>query len=614
MYKGCVKIIVVFLCIFMAGPYCPCAASQKSNEIISFLENRFPPIYEPVGKITEIKGGRLVFRLEEQKDRPSRGTEFLVTTYSSETPVYLQPLSSVIKVISFFDENILCTRVITIGAPPKIGDVVVIPPSPTVYLYTNINQKDTFSPYSELLNGILEKDFEVVEINGVEIEEEPSRFGVLVLLEGGNGYLTYKVKSLYSQDTFYTYTEDFNQGIAVSRPLGTRVTLAYAEKPGEKILDTSISPNAGPSHVVSSLPRSRAAVKPKEVVETPFKAKEIRESPDNGMIFLDEAYYRFVFADMDGDSKPSLYFLNNNGIFKFRRDQKKLHRTDQYLFHSPDITGIHLHKGDMNGDGGDELLVTLVEKTVFMGKEDSRLCSMVLTRKDGRLSVVQDNLDYYLRVIQNRDGEDVFIGQTKVGYDQYDGPIFEVAYEGNSIRRGPEYHPASNIYSIYQFNFDVQNKDQVIIIEPSSYVYGYFAPEERVDAMSSKKYGDYRETGYPQKLKQEKYIKGFSDKINSEYVYTARRFLLKKEFDGQCFLISKKRQGGLTAENVLNQVLSRDEKLDTLVGISWLGDTIVETWESKGVARDIIDFCFHGSKVYALTRDNHGNFALEVLR
>ncbi len=614
-YNLCLKVLIFFLFILLTGLYHPCAASQNYSELLAFLDNRFPPIYEPFGKITEINRDRIVFRPEEQKEQPTRGTEFLVTTYSPETPIYLQPLSSVIKVISFFDENILCTHVFTIGQPLKIGDVVVIPPSPTIYLYTNINEKDIFSPYNQLLNGIIEKNLEVVEINGVEIEEKPSRFGVLVCLEGGKGYLTYKVKSLYSQDTLYTYTADFDKNIAVSRPVGSRVRLAYMEKSQEKSAEIAALPSVTESPVVSALPGTISKpVVEKEIIDTPFKAKKIEAELKTDEFSLSEEYHRFVIADMNGDNDPSLFFLNNQGIFEFKRVQNKLRQTDQYLFHSPDVVGIHLHKGDMNGDGGDELLVTLAEKTVFMGKEDSRLCSMVFSKKNNSLTVVQDDLNYYLRVIENRDGENVFIGQTKVAYDQYDGPIFQVLHEGNSIKSGPEYRPAKNIYSIYQFNFDIQDSDQIIIIEPSTYVYGYFSPLERVDAMSSRKYGDYRENNYPQKLKRESYSKGGFDKVSSVNVYTPRRFALKKEFEGQCFLINKERQKGFSTENVINKVLSKDEKLDTLIGLSWREDSLIETWESKGLAKDIIDFCFYGNKVYVLTRDQLGEYALETLR
>lgn len=618
-YNLCLKALVFFLFIFLGGLNCPCAASQNFTELLSFLENRFPPIYKPFGTITEIHGDRVVFKPDKQQERPGRGTEFLVTTYSPEIPIYLQPLSSVIKVISFFNGNILCTHVVTVGQPLKTGDMVVIPPSPTVYLYTNITEKNAFSPYNELLNKIIDKNLEVVEVPGVEIKQKPSRFGVLVCLEAGNGYLTYKVKSLYSQDTLYTNTADFDKHVAVSRPVGSRVRLAYMETlpetSPEKIAAVPTPPTDTKPFTVSALPPSISPpVTEKAADETPFKAKKTDETLSRNKFSLSEAYHRFVWADMNGDHTPSLFFLNNQGIFEFQQDQNRLRQADQYLFHSPDIIGVHLHKGDMNGDGKDELLVTLAETTVFMGREDSRLCSMVLTRKNGSLTVVQDRLDYYLRVIQNREGETEFIGQTKVAYDQYDGFIFKILYEKNSIRSGPEYRPARNIYSIYQFNFDIHDSDQIMIIEPSNYVYGYFAPLERVEAMSSRQYGKYKEISYPQKLKKESYTKGFSDKVNFEMVYTPRRFELKKEFDGQCFLINKERQAGLTAENVLNKVLSRDEALDTIVGISWRGDSIVETWESKGLAKDIIDYCFYDNKVYVLTRDSLGDYALEVLR
>lgn len=606
------------LITFILGAPVIDASSQNWNELFSFIDSRYPPVYEPVGKITEINRDRIVFKNINGKKSVARGTELLVTSRKKGIPLYLQEVSSIIKVSSFFGDNVLATRILDFDNKPKKGDTVVKPSSPVVYLYTNIRDKDAFPPYSRLLEQIIAKNLEVIELAGSTVTDYPSRYSVLMRFEAGEGYLVCKLQSLYSRETFYSRTVEHKKKLSLLQPSGSEVQPAKLEKRRPLLHEVPVTGSPVPKNTLGEKP---AQLKRNEVPDVagqappnPFKAKASKEF-ENEYFILEGEYKRFVMSDLNGDGKQEVVLMNDRGVFALTVNNGNLLALDKHLFPDKETIALHLHSADMDGDGNDEFFVTLAEETQFMGKTDFRLMSLILTYKEGTFSPLADGLAYYLRVIQDRTGQNVIIGQEKGSYDQYEGPIFEIKYDptGGTVRKGPPYEPAEGIYSVYQFNLDPENNDHALILEPTDNLYGYYTPHEKVDADTPRNYGPYREIAYPQKLEKDLYIRGGFDKLDFKDIYAPRRFILHQEYDGQCFLINKERKTGIGGGNTLKRILGKPEGMDSLVGISWRGKKLVETWESEKIAKDILDFCFKDNKVYVLTRNAKGDYALEAL-
>ena len=125
---------------------------------------------------------------------------------------------------------------------------------------------------------------------------------------------------------------------------------------------------------------------------------------------------------------------------------------------------------NLDGEGGDELLVTLAERAVNMDKEDNRLVSRILTFREGRLVTAIRDWPYYLRVIHDRKGRQVALAQKEGEYKQYALPIYRVNWnrQTRAFEIGAPYEPARNIYSIYQFNLVPEDPRRVIILEPNA--------------------------------------------------------------------------------------------------------------------------------------------------
>lgn len=603
MKKRILTILFILPAVFFAVSIQAECSAGRWDKPLSFLKNHFPPVYDKLGAINEMNGNRIVFSVSEGKAMPARGTELLITTNDSH-PIYLQTPSALIKVVSVFGENVIAEKVMTVGREPQKGDNVVVPASPTIYLYTNIKKKETYPPYRDLVDGLLGQNLEIVELNKPEITDTPKRYGVLVRLEQSEGVLICKVQSIYSKDTLLSMTAGAEKKATVTGPAGKEVQLA------------KVQPEA--ASISREKPGVAMAEKPVFVKPgVPFHARTLSPEEREYYDLNDEGYTRFVITDVNGDGINEVCLLNEKGVYLFHFKGGRLDPVDQYVFKNSFIP-VHLHSIDLNGDGGNELLVSLTEKTVFAGNADNELSSMVLTWKQGSLQVMDKDLPYYLRVIEDRNGHKVAIGQTEEAYDQYNGPIFKVVYDNQSSKvvRGGLYQPAADVYSIYQFNFDPVNTDQILILEPSNEVYGYYTPTEKVHATGPRKYGDYNETGYPKKLEMDLYNRGSFEKQGSKTVFTARRFVLKKDYDNQCFLINRERYKttGIVDQNI-KKILGRGTGgKDSIIGLSWRGERIVETWESSKIPRDIIDFSFVGQKGYILVRDDRGKYSIEVIR
>ncbi len=603
MKKRILTIFLILPAVFFAVGIQAAGTANQWDKPLSFLKNRFPSVYDKLGAISEMNGNRIVFSVSEGKTIPARGTELLITTNDSH-PIYLQTPSALIKVVSVFGDNVIAEKVMTVGREPQKGDNVVIPASPTIYLYTNIKNKDTYPYYRDLVNGLLGQNLEIVELSKPEITDSPKRYGILMRLEHSEGFLICKVQSIYSKDTLFSMTAGAETKATVTGPAGKEVRLA-------KIQPEAVS-------ISREKPGVAMAEKPVPVKPgVPFHARTLSPEEREYYDLHDEGYTRFVITDVNGDGINEVCLLNQKGVYLFHFSGGRLDPVDQYMFKNSFIP-VHLHAIDLNGDGNNELLVSLTRQTVFAGNADNELSSMVLTWKQGSLQVMDKDLPYYLRVIENRNGHKVAIGQTQEAYDQYNGPIFKVIYDFqySEVVKGDLYQPAAEVYSIYQFNLDPMNADQILIIEPTNEVYGYYTPTEKVHATGPRKYGDYNETGYPKKLETDLYNRGSFEKQGSKTVFTERRFVLKNDYDNQCFLIDKERYKTTgIVDHTIKKVLDRATGgKDSIIGLSWKGDRIVETWESAKIPRDIIDFSFVGQKGYILVRNDRGKYSIEVIR
>ncbi len=594
------SIVSLVLALILFVPLPVHAEGSYWSDLAAYLHTNFPTSYRQLGRIEQMQGTRFVFSIKGKA--PARGRELLVLKKLKGVSTLLLPQAAVARVESVMGQKVLCQQMALLGKAPGVGDLVVVPSAPVVYLYTNIRGKESFPPYQRLLKNLLSENLEVMELIEPTITPRTDRYGILVRLEGSEGHLTVRVQSVYSQDTLFFRTTAYAGKFRLQAPIGKPVLLASAAAapaaPAFKAPAQAAPAPAAPAPAVQRKPPKTSFTQ-----AAPVPVKDYYRLP--------EKYQRMVICDLNGDGIYEFVLLNNKSVTAYRIQGGRLVKFTGWELPGSSYVGLHLHALDINGDGGDELMVTLGKKvSAYEGDLDTILSSAVLTLKEGRLKVLQAKLPYYLRVIEDRSGRRVLLGQKKGEKELYSGDILELRWDAGKgrLRSAGEFEPAHDVYSVYQFNLPPDDPDHVAILEPSDFLHVYYIATETVEAISDKNYGSYTEIPFPVRPTSEQYMGGFTKKTH-ELAYAPRRFVLKTEFDDQMFTIQKGRSK-ISITTSLGSPLPAGQGQDRLVALKWINGRIDETWKTEGLDKSILDFAFYAKpaneRLYVLVRDSQG--------
>jgi len=633
--------ITVILCLFCVLPFFLAAPQvQARNEpfpgLMTFLKNQYASPFQVAGKVYEISGDRLLF---SKTDVPlETGQQFRVCEHKPGVSPALQSRIAWIQVEALFADKVLARITQGTASAIKPQDLILTPSAPMIYLYTNITGKQGVDHYRQLLTSLLNARFQVKEVSGDTISGKPESSDLLLRLEWEAGQLVCGLTRLDGGRLLYSEALSYPEAVRTQFPSGhllgqtvylpTRLPAAPLAQPSP-VPEASRLATAGPSvqtpKPISKPGRAPAApsIQPLPVTEEPasepavpsFQTSKPLEKAD--FYKLSEPYLRVQSCDLEGNAKSELAFLSQEAVVIYGFENGQLVRKMSYRFDKDNYFPLHLHAADIDGREGDELLVTLAEPSQTLDKKDNRLCSMILTLQKGAFQTLVKNWPYYLRVIRDRHGRAVALAQSQSrgDYEPYTGPIYMLRWNSTNktVEQGGPYKPARGVYSIYQFNLVPKDPQQVMILEPNNNLNGYFAPEETLEATGIRNYGDFHELAYPIKLEKDEMIGGFDRKTFRE-VYAPRRFELRPSFDGQSFIIYKERTGsGGILQSAVRKVLS-SKGVDQVVGVKWAGQRIVETWQSKELSKNILDFTFtqDSDRILVLYEEEKG-CALEAL-
>jgi hypothetical protein len=601
---------------------------------MAFLEKQYASPFQIAGKVYEVSGDRLLF---SKSDVPlETGRLLQVCEHKPGVSPALQSRVAWIQIEAFFSDKVLARITGGTASAIKPKDLILTPSAPVIYLYTNITGKQGFAHYRQLLTDLLNDRFQVKEVSGDTIAGKPESSDLLLRLEWEAGQLVCGLTRLDGGRLLYSealaYPEAVQTQFSSGHHLAQTVYLP-ARTPAAPLVQPSAVPEASrlaiaEPHVETPKPSSmpvRAPTAP-SVQPPPVSAKPRSEpagpsfqtsKPIEKTDFhrLSEPYLRVQSCDLEGDGKGELAFLSQKAVVIYGLENGQPIRKMSHRFDKNSYFPLHLHAMDIDGRKGDELLVTLAEPSQSLEKKDSRLCSTILTLQKSTFHPLVKNWPYYLRVIRDRHDRAVALAQSRGDYEPYAGSIRLLRWNSadKKVELGEPYKPARGIYSIYQFNLVPEDPQRVMILEPNNNLNGYFAPEEILEATGIRNYGDFHELAYPIKLEKAEIIGGFDTKTFRE-IYAPRRFELRPTFDGQSFIIYKERtgSGGIIKGTVRKILTSRG--IDQVAGVKWSGQQIVETWQSKEISKNILDFTFtqNSDRIMVLYEEGKG-CALEAL-
>lgn len=602
---------------------------------MTFLEKQYASPFQVAGKVHEVSGDKLLF---SKTDTPlETGRLLRVCEHKPGVSPALQSRIAWIQVEALFADKVLARITQGTASAIKPQDIILTPAVPLIYLYTNITGKQGFEHYRQLLTALLDARLQVKEVSGDTIAGEPESSDLLLRLEWEAGQLICGLTRLDGGRLLYSELLPYTEAVPTQFPSGhllgqtvylpARTPVASSAQPSP-VTKASRLATAEP-RVQTPKPISKPVRVPAAPSVQPPPALEVSRSVPAGPSFqkpkpiekaefhrLSEPYLRVQNCDLEADGKGELAFLSQKAVVIYGFQNGQLVRKLSYRFDNDNYFPLHLHAVDIDGRMGDELLVTLVEPSQTLDKKDNRLCSIILTFKKGVLHKLVKNWPYYLRVIRDRQGRAVALAQSQGDYEPYTGPIRLLRWNttNKKVELGGPYRPARGIYSIYQFNLVPEDSQRVMILEPNNNLNGYFAPEETLEATGIRNYGDFNELAYPIKLEKAEIIGGFDTKTYRE-IYTPRRFELRPAFDGQSFIIYKERTGtGGILKSAVKKVWRSSQGVDQVVGVKWAGEQIVETWQSKELSKNILDFTFtlDSDRILVLYEEEKG-CALEAL-
>ncbi|MBC2715286.1 MAG: hypothetical protein HF978_08265 [Desulfobacteraceae bacterium] len=573
--------IFVFFCLIAAAN--PAYAEAPDYQLLmDFLNQSFPDQYQVLANISAKNRDRFVF---PQNDLSlAKGQELLVLEQQAETPVYLLSVIGVLQIEGLVDHSYVARQIAAWGeTKPGQGDPIVIPASPTIYLYTNIKAKDGFAPYRKLLQELIRQNYEVKEIDSPEFAATEDKYGVLLRLEGSDLSLTTKLQSLYSGATMFSEAQSIEPDcqVSTSRPQQDQDFPAQT-KDAKNFQKADPDPNID-------------------------LARQILRLPEN--------FNRLVICQIDPTEELEFALLNNDKIQIFHYRADELEPAYAYEFKTQGLIDLHLHAMDLTGDGLDELIVTMGRQAIEFDARTTKISSRILSFKENRLTLLAGKLPYYLRVIGDSAGKPILLGQKKGEYEPYSGDIFEICLKSGGDISTEVYGPASGIYSVYQFSFIPEFVDNIMILEPSDLITVYHGDTKKIAAVTDTSFGRFNIVPYPIRREELEFIGGFNDKKTFAEQFAPRRFLLKQNYDSQIFTINKQRKTYWNM-NRLKNIFSNQKAQDNLVAVKWTGQHIRQTWESEKLSKDILDFSFMPGEnrdvIFVLIRDAQG-FALQKI-
>lgn len=172
-----------------------------------------------------------------------------------------------------------------------------------------------------------------------------------------------------------------------------------------------------------------------------------------------------AIGDLDGDGRNEVVMIGQRElhIYRVEKGEFKLlkrfegKRTDNYL--AVDV-------GDINKDGKAEIFVTNFQGgQLSQSPETERLSSFAATFQNETFKIVQEDIDWFLRVVEWGSKGSVLLAQSKGTQTPFEGPIVELGWDGKKYKQTRKTDLPKG-YSLYGFApFEHEGKTYNVFIE-----------------------------------------------------------------------------------------------------------------------------------------------------
>jgi len=587
--------IALFFCFFLwLGFYPPDAAAGSWQQLVSQAGARLASGNSQAGRITMVQGETAIMEIIA----PQLTVGSVVAVKNNALPGVPLPLQDNAALIRITQRLGSQARGVIIDGNGNIPRGAPLFPYSynRLYLYTNLVNPERLPPYRDLVTELQQAriPYALKSYQDLRYGAETGIRPLLIRLEGRGNQIVGRLTDFSEGTVLFSTAYNLPYRLPLAAPFGLPLQSGLA---------------AGNQHPATTGRQNTSFT----------RAARVSGTGMTGKIELKGPYNSLVFADLDGNGRDELVMLNTNWVEAFRIDGDQLKPFARYRLPRKNFIPLSLHYGDFNHNGKDEIYVTLGLPVSVDEKPDTKLASLVVEFSNQKFILLGKGYPWYFRVMETRKGKRVLLAQEIDDYKQYKLPIRWAVFFDGKLQIMSEYREGRNVFSLDNFVLDPFNDHQIIVLDMEGGLGGFNSKTQELLVSSEEDYGIYDEIVYQQKLQEVEYEGGYVIKKMAENRFAPRRFTLKNSFGRQAFLIKKERRiNPELLEKGLNLLKDKTSKHDQVIGVQWKNSSIVETWKSPPIPRDVIDFGFTRQKgkdvMVIMTRNNAGKYALEMVK
>ena len=235
--------------------------------------------------------------------------------------------------------------------------------------------------------------------------------------------------------------------------LGYSLGPAVAERPSEPPRQAAVVPP--PIFVPPSPPATQpsSSASPPPVFGSPTGVATATVKGFSATDFSQSKAFPFVMrgiamGDFDGDGKNEIAVIDEKNLYIYRFENNDFRQLNKFTGKAND-SFMSVEAADVNKDGKAEIFVTNFPVNAF--QPGFRLYSFVVAFKDGDFRIVASDLDWFLSAVEWEGKGRVLLGQKKGVDKSFDGPIYEIGWDGQKYKDLRKADIPRNVFSVYGF-------------------------------------------------------------------------------------------------------------------------------------------------------------------
>ncbi len=173
-----------------------------------------------------------------------------------------------------------------------------------------------------------------------------------------------------------------------------------------------------------------------------------------------------AIGDVDGDKNNETVFIDDNTLFIYRQSNGQFLKITQIDGNTTDRY-IGVDVADINANGRAEIFITSVQA------ESGRLQSFVLEYNGTAFAPIEENANWYFRVMQIKDRGNILLGQKQGMKEIFSGPVYEMLWQNGA------YEPAQEqvlprgvtVFGFARGDIASDGRDLIVAFNKSDYLY-----------------------------------------------------------------------------------------------------------------------------------------------